>query len=122
MTLRVLQLPEKHPARKLVTYFLGVQSRLFLKTQPPGPKALSSTPFYRHVIGIYRRVAALNLDTVLLDIRNPELAQQLLAYAGCEAENPGISWDLLTPSRLPGSIQDMVWHFGWSVLPTADRM
>ncbi|KAH7940273.1 hypothetical protein HPB52_022593 [Rhipicephalus sanguineus] len=90
-TLRVLQLPEEHPARKLATYFLGVQSRLFLQTQPPGPKAINPTPFYRHVIGIYKRIAALNLDTPLLD------------------------W-------LPGSIQDVVWRFGRSVLPTADRM
>ncbi|KAH7967611.1 hypothetical protein HPB52_000667 [Rhipicephalus sanguineus] len=121
-TLRVLQLPEEHPARKLATYFLGVQSRLFLQTQPPGPKAINPTPFYRHVIGIYKRIAQLNLDTPLLECRNTELAQELLVNSGCEAKNPGFPWVLLTPSWLPGSIQDVVWRFGWSVLPTADRM
>ncbi|KAH7963273.1 hypothetical protein HPB52_020420 [Rhipicephalus sanguineus] len=121
-TLRVLQLPEEHPARKLATYFLGVQSRLFLQTQPPGPKAINPTPFYRHVIRIYKRIAALNLDTPLLEYRNTELAQELLVNSGCEAKNPGFPWVLLTPSWLPGSIQDVVWRFGWSVLPTADRM
>ncbi|KAH7939792.1 hypothetical protein HPB52_017451 [Rhipicephalus sanguineus] len=121
-TLRVLQLPEEHPARKLATYFLGVQSRLFLQTQPPGPKAINPTPFYRHVIGIYKRIAQLNLDTPFLECRNTELAQELLVNSGCEAKNPGFPWVLLTPSWLPGSIQDVVWRFGWSVLPTADRM
>ncbi|XP_037509007.1 uncharacterized protein LOC119385681 [Rhipicephalus sanguineus] len=121
-TLRVLQSPEAHPARKLATYFLGVQSRLFLQTQPPGPKAINPTPFYRHVIGIYKRIAQLNLDTPLLECRNTELAQELLVNSGCEAKNPGFPWVLLTPSWLPGSIQDVVWRFGWSVLPTADRM
>ncbi|KAH7939597.1 hypothetical protein HPB52_014807 [Rhipicephalus sanguineus] len=121
-TLRVLQLPEEHPARKLATYFVGVQSRLFLQTQPPGPKAINPTPFYRHVIGIYKRIAQLNLDTPLLECRNTELAQELLVNSGCEAKNPGFPWVLLTPSWLPGSIQDVVWRFGWSVLPTADRM
>ncbi|KAH7969207.1 hypothetical protein HPB52_015905 [Rhipicephalus sanguineus] len=121
-TLRVLQLPEEHPARKLATYFLGVQSRLFLQTQPSGPKAINPTPFYGHVIGIYKRIAQLNLDTPLLECRNTELAQELLVNSGCEAKNPGFPWVLLTPSWLPGSIQDVVWRFGWSVLPTADRM
>ncbi|KAL3197688.1 hypothetical protein MRX96_014607 [Rhipicephalus microplus] len=51
-TLKVLQLQEDHPARKLATYFLGVQGRLFLQTQPAGPKAINPTPFYRHVVGI----------------------------------------------------------------------
>ncbi|KAH6945482.1 hypothetical protein HPB50_008721 [Hyalomma asiaticum] len=41
-TLRVLQLQEDHPARKLATYVLGVQSRLFFPSFPSGPKALSS--------------------------------------------------------------------------------
>ncbi|KAH7938796.1 hypothetical protein HPB52_000431 [Rhipicephalus sanguineus] len=66
-TLRVLRLREEHPARKLATYFLGVQSRLFLQTQAPGPKAINPTPFYRHVIGIYKRIAHLNLDPPLLE-------------------------------------------------------
>ncbi|KAH7944380.1 hypothetical protein HPB52_018803 [Rhipicephalus sanguineus] len=121
-TLRVLQLPEEHPARKLATYFLGVQSRLFLQTQASGPKVINPTPFYRHVIGIYKRIAQLNLDTPLLECQNTELAQELLVNSGCEAKNPGFPWVLLTPSWLPGSIQDVVWRFGWSVLPTADRM
>ncbi|KAH7957829.1 hypothetical protein HPB52_023165 [Rhipicephalus sanguineus] len=108
-TLRVLQLPEEHPARKLATYFLGVQSRLFLQTQAPGPKAINPTPFYRHVNGIYKRIAQLNLDTPLLECQNTELAQELLVNSGCEAKNPGFPWDV-------------VWRFGWSVLPTADRM
>ncbi|KAH7939794.1 hypothetical protein HPB52_017453 [Rhipicephalus sanguineus] len=121
-TLRVLQLPEEHPARKLATYFLGVQSRLFLQTQPPRPKAINPTPFYRHVMGIYKHIAQLNLDTPFLECRNTELAQELLVNSGCEAKNPGFPCVLLTPSWLPGSIQDVVWRFGWSVLPTADRM
>ncbi|KAL3207362.1 hypothetical protein MRX96_010155 [Rhipicephalus microplus] len=79
-------------------------------------------PFYRHVIGIYRRIVALNLDTPLLEIRNTELAQELLVNSGCEAKNPEFSWILLTFSWLPGSIQGMLWRFGWSVLPTANRM
>ncbi|KAL3219805.1 hypothetical protein MRX96_005572 [Rhipicephalus microplus] len=62
-TLKVLQLQEEHPARKLATYFLGVQSRFFLQTQPAGPKAMNPTPFYRHVVGIYKSITALNLDT-----------------------------------------------------------
>ncbi|KAH7946622.1 hypothetical protein HPB52_002142 [Rhipicephalus sanguineus] len=66
-TLRVLQLPEEHPARKLATYLLGVQSRLFLQTQALGPKVINSTPFYRHVIGIYKPIAQPNLDTPLLE-------------------------------------------------------
>ncbi|KAH7961151.1 hypothetical protein HPB52_004330 [Rhipicephalus sanguineus] len=121
-TLRVLQLPEEHTARKLATYFLGVQSRLFLQTQPPEPKAINPTPFYRHVIGIYKRIAQLNLDNPLLEYLNTELSQELLVNSGCEAKNPRFPWLLLTPSWLPGSIQDVVWRFGWSVLPTADRM
>ncbi|KAH7955253.1 hypothetical protein HPB51_028148 [Rhipicephalus microplus] len=91
------------------------------RTQPPGPKALNPTPFYRHVIGIYRRIVALNLDTPLLEIRNTELAQELLVNSGCEAKNPEFPWILLTFSWLPGSIQGMLWRFGWSVLPTANR-
>ncbi|KAH8022732.1 hypothetical protein HPB51_002766 [Rhipicephalus microplus] len=77
-TLKVLQLQEEHPARKLATYFLGVQGRLFLQTQPAGPKAINPTPFYRHVVGIYKRIAALNLDTPILEVRNTELTQELL--------------------------------------------
>ncbi|KAH8008660.1 hypothetical protein HPB51_000486 [Rhipicephalus microplus] len=121
-TLKVLQLQEDHPARKLATYFLGVQGRLFLQTQPAGPKAINPTPFYRHVVGIYKRIAALNLDTLILEVRNTELTQELLVNSGCEVKNPGFPWVLLTPSWLPGSIQDVVWRYGWSVLPTADRM
>ncbi|KAH8036448.1 hypothetical protein HPB51_000550 [Rhipicephalus microplus] len=121
-TLKVLQLQEDHPARKLATYFLGVQGRLFLQTQPAGPKAIDPTPFYRHVVGIYKRIAALNLDTPILEVRNTELTQELLVNSGCEVKNPGFPWVLLTPSWLPGSIQDVVWRYGWSVLPTADRM
>ncbi|KAH7964405.1 hypothetical protein HPB51_027353 [Rhipicephalus microplus] len=113
---------EEHPARKLATYFLGVPGRLFLQTQPVGPKAISRTAFYRHVVEIYKRIAALNLDTPILEVRNTELTQELLVNWGCEVKNPGFPRVLLTPSWLPGSIQDVVWRYGWSVLPTADRM
>ncbi|KAL3219964.1 hypothetical protein MRX96_005712 [Rhipicephalus microplus] len=51
-----------------------------------------------------------------------ELTQELLVNLGCEVKNPGFPWVLLTPSWLPGSIQDVVWRYGWSVLPTVDRM
>ncbi|KAH6947107.1 hypothetical protein HPB50_017089 [Hyalomma asiaticum] len=121
-TLRVLELQEDHPARKLATYFLGVQSRLFFPSLPSGPKALSPTPFYRHVVGIYKRISSLQLDTSPLEIRNTELAQELLVNSGCEAPNSSFPGVLLTPSWLPGTVQDMLWRFGWAVLPTADRM
>ncbi|KAH6946242.1 hypothetical protein HPB50_012373 [Hyalomma asiaticum] len=120
--LRVLQLQEDHPARKLATYFLGVWGRLFLPALPSGPKAFSPTPFYRHVVGIYKRIASLQLDTPLFEIRNTELAQELLVNSGCEAPSSSFPWVLLTPSWLPGTVQDTIWHFGWAVLPTADRM
>ncbi|KAL3228386.1 hypothetical protein MRX96_048587 [Rhipicephalus microplus] len=83
---------------------------------------MNSTPFYRHVLGIYKRIAVLNLDIPILGVRNTELTQELLVNSGCESKNPGFSWVLLTPSWLPGSIQDVVWHYGWSVLPTVNRM
>ncbi|KAL3216428.1 hypothetical protein MRX96_033072 [Rhipicephalus microplus] len=121
-TFKVLQLQEEHPARKMATYFLGVQGRLFLQTQPVGPKAINPTPFYRHVVEIFKCIAALNLDTSLLEVRNKELTQELFVKSGFEVKNPGFPWVLLTPSRLLGSIEDVVWRYGWSVLPTADRM
>ncbi|KAH8031171.1 hypothetical protein HPB51_013537 [Rhipicephalus microplus] len=122
MTFKVLQLQEEHTARNLATYFLGVQGRLFLPTQPVGRKGTNQTPFYRHVVGIYKRIAALNQDDSILDVRNTKLTQELLVNSGGEAKNRGFPWALLTPSWLPGSIQDVVWRYGWSVLPTADRM
>ncbi|KAL3218697.1 hypothetical protein MRX96_050650 [Rhipicephalus microplus] len=68
---------------------------------------------------MYRRIAALNLDTPLLEIRNTNLAE-LVVNSGCEAKNPGFPWVLLIPCWLPGSIPDVVWRFKWPVLPTAD--
>ncbi|KAL3218754.1 hypothetical protein MRX96_050609 [Rhipicephalus microplus] len=88
--LKVLQLQEEHPTRKLATYFLGVQCRLFMHADA-NRGAEGDEP-----------------DDLL--------------QACCEAKNPGFPWVLLTPSWLPGSIQDVVWRYGWSVLPTADRM
>ncbi|KAH6920095.1 hypothetical protein HPB50_028911 [Hyalomma asiaticum] len=121
-TLSVVQLQEDHPARKLATYFLGVQGRLCLPALPSGPKAFSPTPFYRHVVGIYKRIASLQLDTPLLEIRNTEMAPELLVNSGCEAPNSSFPWVLLTPSWLPGTVQDTIRRFGWAVLPTADRV
>ncbi|KAL3216431.1 hypothetical protein MRX96_033075 [Rhipicephalus microplus] len=118
-TFKVLQLQEEYPARKLATYFLAVQGRLFLETQSARPKVINPTPFYRHVVGIYKCIAALNLDTPLLEVRNKELTQELFVKSGFEVKNPGFPWVLLTPSRLLGSIEDVVWRYGWSVLPTA---
>ncbi|KAH6929622.1 hypothetical protein HPB50_003327 [Hyalomma asiaticum] len=62
------------------------------------------------------------LDTSPLEIRNTELAQELLVNSGCEAPNSSFPWVLLTPSWSPGTVQDMLWRFGWAVLPTAGRM
>lgn len=76
----------KHPARKLMTHFFGVQGRLFLQAQLLGSKVLSPTPFSRQVIGIYRRLASLQLHTPLLETRNAKLTQVLL-NSGCEAKN-----------------------------------
>ncbi|KAL3246416.1 hypothetical protein MRX96_017878 [Rhipicephalus microplus] len=58
----------------------------------------------------------------ILEVRNTELTQELLVNSGCEVKNPGFPWVLRTPGWLPGSIQDVVWRYGWSALPTADRM
>lgn len=74
------------------------------------------------MVGIYKRITVLNLDSPLLESRNTELAQELLVNSGSEIKKPGFPWVLLTPTRLPGNIQDVVWHIGWAVLPTADRM
>ncbi|KAL3225022.1 hypothetical protein MRX96_026159, partial [Rhipicephalus microplus] len=89
---------------------------------PPGPKALNATTLYSQVKAIYRRISTLYLDTPLLEIRDAELSRELLVNSGCEAKDPGFSWVLLTPSRLPVSSQDVMWNFRWSILPTADRM
>ncbi|KAH6946569.1 hypothetical protein HPB50_014043 [Hyalomma asiaticum] len=87
----------------------------------------AKTPLVKYEkLGLRRQKGGWNipspLDTPQIDIRNKELAQELLVNSGCEAAKSSFPWVLLTPSWLPGTVQDTIWRFGWAVLPTADRM